>query len=166
MSLDIEVSDKCLFHSVQELKTSHLAWKHFSLPLLTSLARQSANAAREVRHIAIGHLQRFMLGPQIVYDDKDHSQLEEIFNRLLFPLLDELLKPAVFQRDASGMPETRLRVSALLCKAFMHFEIRDRVAPQHDLRIVWIQILDLLDRIMNDDRENQLVSAFRSLNIF
>lgn len=76
---------------------------------------------------------------------------------MVFPLLDELLKPQVFLRDARGMPETRLRASALLCKAFMHFEVRDN-RPQVDIRLLWIQVLDLLDRLMNIDKKDQLVS--------
>jgi hypothetical protein len=55
------------------------------------------------------------------------------------------------------MPETRLRASALLCKAFMHFEVRESQANA-DIRILWIQILDLLDRLMNIDKGDQLVS--------
>jgi brefeldin A-resistance guanine nucleotide exchange factor 1 len=139
-----------------------LAWRQLCLPLLSSLGRQSANASREIRHSAISQLQRFLLGPHIVFDDSDHTQLEEIFNRVIFPLLDDLLKPQVFQRDPQGMPETRLRASALLCKAFMHLEVRDS-QRKADLRILWIQILDLLDRFMNIDKGDQLVRSGFSL---
>ena len=54
-----------------------------------------------------------------------------------------------------GIPETRLRASNLLCKAFMHFEARD--SQKEDIRVLWIQVLDLLDRLMNIDRRDQLV---------
>jgi len=89
---------------------------------------------------------------------KDHDQVDEIFNRVVFPLLDELLKPAVFSRDPQGMSETRLRASALLCKAFMHFEVGD-TRPRVDIRLLWIQVLDLLDRLMNTDKKDQLYEA-------
>ena len=69
---------------------------------------------------------------------------------------DELLKPQVLMRDPMGIPETRLRASALLCKAFMHFEARD--GQNADIRVLWIQVLDLLDRLMHVDRRDQLVS--------
>jgi len=137
-----------------------LAWRQLCLPLLMSLSRQSTNASREVRHAAISQLQRILLGPHIIFND-DHSQIEEVFNRVIFPLLDELLKPQVFQRDPQGMPETRLRASALLCKAFMHFEVRESSAGR-DIRIIWIQILDLLDRLMNINKGDQLVSTMLS----
>jgi brefeldin A-resistance guanine nucleotide exchange factor 1 len=82
--------------------------------------------------------------------------VEEIFNRVAFPLVDELLKPQVFLRDPRGMAETRLRASALLCKTFMHFEVRDN-RPNVDIRLLWIQVLDLLDRLMNTDKKDQTV---------
>jgi brefeldin A-resistance guanine nucleotide exchange factor 1 len=122
-----------------------------------SLSRQSTNAAREVRHNAISQLQRILLGTHVMFEEANHGQVEETFNRVIFPLLDELLKPQVLQRDPQGMPGTRLRASALLCKAFMHFEVRESRAKA-DFRILWIQILDLLDRLMNIDKTDQLVS--------
>ncbi|THH10280.1 hypothetical protein EW145_g1429 [Phellinidium pouzarii] len=132
-------------------------WKHCILPLVSALARQSANAAREVRHTALIHLQRLLLGQQIILDGVD-GQAEAIFNRVVFPLLDELLKPQVAQRDLRGMPETRLRASVLLCKVFMQLEVNDE-AKHNDIRVLWIQILDLLDRLMNVDRRDQLHEA-------
>ncbi|KII88730.1 hypothetical protein PLICRDRAFT_41948 [Plicaturopsis crispa FD-325 SS-3] len=134
------------------------AWRQLCLPLLSSLGRQSTNAAREIRHSAISQLQRILLGPHIMFDEDDHSQVDEIFNRVIFPLLDELLKPQVHHRDPQGMPETRLRAQALLCKAFMHYEVRDS-SSKPDIRILWIQILDLLDRLMNLDKRDQLYEA-------
>ncbi|KAJ8519864.1 hypothetical protein ONZ45_g3215 [Pleurotus djamor] len=140
--------------------------KKFLSPFLDSnlsqgqaaLGRQSSNAAREVRYSAISQLQRMLLGPHMVFEKADHSQVEEIFNRVLFPLLDDLVKPQVNQRDPQGMPESRLRASALLCKAFMHFEVRESEASA-DIRILWIQVLDLLDRLMNMDKADQLYEA-------
>jgi len=123
-----------------------------------SLSRQSSNAAREVRHNSISHLQRILLGPHIIIDDFHHPQVEEIFNRVIFPLLDDLLKVEIFQRDPQGMSETRLRASALLCKAFMHLDVREGQAKA-DFRILWIQILDLLDRLMNINKGDQLVRS-------
>lgn len=139
--------------------TSFLAWRQLCLPLIISLGRQSTNAAREVRHSAISQLQRLLLGSHAMFDDASSAQVDEIFNRVIFPLLDDLLKPQTFQRDPQGMPETRLRASALLCKTFMHFEVRESQS-QSDIRILWIQILDLLDRLMNIDRRDQLVCFF------
>lgn len=147
---------KCLF--VLKLNTYGLAWRQLCLPLLISLSRQSTNAARELRHSAISQLQRFLLGSLPGFAEPVNAQVEEIFSRVVFPLLDDLLKPKIFNRDPQGMPETRLRASALLCKTFMHFEVRESQA-QADIRLLWIQILDLLDRLMNIDKKDQLVSC-------
>ncbi|TRM59389.1 hypothetical protein BD626DRAFT_550235 [Schizophyllum amplum] len=130
------------------------AWRQLSLPLVSALSRQSTNPAREIRHNAVSHLQRVLLGPHVIVSG---AQTDDVFNRVLFPLLDELLKPQVLQRDPRGMQETRLRASTLLCKAFMHFEVRD--SQTGDLRVLWIEILDLLDRLMSADKGEQLYEA-------
>ncbi|KAJ7197212.1 hypothetical protein GGX14DRAFT_471834 [Mycena pura] len=159
-AIDLIVNLKKFMDPLSE--SAHLsrgqAWRQLCLPLISSLGRQSANGAREVRHSAISQLQRILLGPHVLFDEADSEQVEEIFNRVIFPLVDDLLKPQVFNRDPQGMPETRLRASALLCKAFMHFEVRESQAKA-DIRILWIQILDLLDRLMNIDKGEQLYEA-------
>jgi brefeldin A-resistance guanine nucleotide exchange factor 1 len=127
-----------------------------------TLSRQSSSAAREVRQAAIGHLQRILLGPGLLLDENDQSQVEDVFNRVVFPLLDELLNPKTYQRDPLGIPETRLRSCALLCKVFMHLEVREKVRT--DFSVLWIQIVDLLDRLMNADRTDQLVSVITHMN--
>jgi len=108
--------------------------------------------------VAITHLQRVLLGQYILLEDADQAQVEEAFNRVVFPLVDELLKPEVFNRDPAGMPETRLRAASLLCKAFMQLEVKEGES-QTDIRVVWIQVLDLLDRLMNVDRQDQMREA-------
>ncbi|KAF5324513.1 hypothetical protein D9611_004486 [Ephemerocybe angulata] len=140
-----------------QVSHSHV-WKQLVLPLLTSLGHQSTNASREVRHSAIGQLQRILLGPSLTSEDTVQNQVEDIFNRVVFKLVDELLKPQVYQRDPQGIPETRLRASALLCKSFMHLELRES-QKRPDFRLLWIQILDLMDRLMNIDKNDQLYEA-------
>ncbi|KAJ3741888.1 hypothetical protein DFH05DRAFT_1503047 [Lentinula detonsa] len=134
------------------------AWEQLFLPLLTSLKDQSSNAAREVRQSAIGQLQRTLLASHPILDEADTTQVEQIFNKIVFRLVDDLLKPNIFQRDPQGMPETRLRASALLCKTFMHYEVRESQSASH-IRILWNEILDLLDRLMHVDRGEQLYEA-------
>jgi len=138
---------------IQEIQ----AWKNLVLPLLVVLGRHSVNAAREIRHNAISHLQRILLGSSLTSETDQHI-VEEVFNRVVFPLIDELLKTQVSSRDPQGMNETRLRGSALLCKVFMHLELRESRAKT-DFRLLWIQVLDLLDRLMHVDRSSQLYEA-------
>ncbi|KAI6116902.1 hypothetical protein EDD16DRAFT_1693169 [Pisolithus croceorrhizus] len=134
------------------------AWRQYCLPLLSSLGRQSTNPSRLVRNIAIVQLQRLLLGSQLVYDETDHGYVEEIFDSVIFPLIDDLLKPQVYHLDPSGISETRLRASTLLCKAFMHFEVRDG-RGKADVRAIWIEILDLLDRLVGVEQSEQLYEA-------
>ncbi|KIK98831.1 hypothetical protein PAXRUDRAFT_823441 [Paxillus rubicundulus Ve08.2h10] len=133
-------------------------WRQYSLPLVSSLGKQSTNPSRLVRNTAISQLQRLLLGRQLVYDEADSSQVEEMFNGVIFPILDELLKPQVYLLDPQGMSETRLRASALLCKAFMHFEVRES-HRNADIRILWIEILDMLDRLISAEKSEQLYEA-------
>lgn len=130
--------------------------KQAFLLLISSTASHVTNASREIRHAALINLQRLLLGPQ---PDLDEAQVEGIFNRVLFALASDLLNPRIFHLDPRGMPETRLRVSALLCKAFMHFEVND-AAKQKDIVLLWIQLLDVLDKLMHADKRDQLVSIF------
>ncbi|CAA7267940.1 unnamed protein product [Cyclocybe aegerita] len=143
------------------LQTSQIAdaqaWKTMALPLFSILGRQSVNAAREIRHNAISHLQRILLGSPLL-DEAEQKRVEEVFNRVVFPLVDELLKPQVAHKDPHGMAETRLRGSALLCKVFMHLELRES-RVKTDFRLLWIQVLDLLDRLMHVNRGDQLYEA-------
>ncbi|KAL5490206.1 GEA2 [Sanghuangporus weigelae] len=132
-------------------------WKQCSLPLIFSLARQSTNASREVRHIALIHLQRILLGQQVLLPGiKDLSEI--VFDQVVLPLLDNLFQPHVVRRDPRGMSETRLRASVLLCKVFIQLEVNDEVKGK-DIRPLWMEILDLLDRLMNADRRDQLYEA-------
>jgi brefeldin A-resistance guanine nucleotide exchange factor 1 len=130
-----------------------LAWRKYQLPVLSSLSRQCTNSSREVRNAAMSYLPRVLRTqpaetiPAIVSD---------IFNRVVFPLLDELLRPQVFQRDPAGMPATRAAAAALLANTFLQLETRPGTRSV-DVRVLWIQILDLFDRLMNIDRRDQLV---------
>jgi brefeldin A-resistance guanine nucleotide exchange factor 1 len=128
------------------------------MPLVTILGRQSINAAREIRHSALINLQRVLLGSPLI-KEAEQLKVEEIFNRVVFPLVDELLKPQVASKDPQGMLETRMKGSALLCKVFMHLEVRESGAKT-DFRLLWIQVLDLLDRLMHVNRGDQLVGYY------
>ncbi|KAI0736608.1 hypothetical protein C8Q72DRAFT_893220 [Fomitopsis betulina] len=134
-----------------------LMWSQYVIPTVASLGRHSINVSREIRHAALVHLQRVVLGPSLPLNAVDHAQVEELFRRVIFPLLEELLKPQVLMRDPMSLPETRLRASALLCKAFMHLEAREGQIA--DLKELWLQVLDLLDRLMHVDRRDQLYEA-------
>ncbi|KAF9003925.1 Sec7-domain-containing protein [Cyathus striatus] len=131
-------------------------WHELVLPLLTTLSRQSTNSVPEIRNDSLRHLQRILLGPKISPIEMNHSHLEDIFNRVLFPIIDELLKP---DWDPNEISEIRLYASALLCKAFIHLEVQENNVKLEQFRVLWIQILDLMDRLMNIEQDVQLYEA-------
>jgi brefeldin A-resistance guanine nucleotide exchange factor 1 len=135
-------------------------WNQFSLPLLVALAHQCSNTNREVRHQALSHFQR-LLSPSVTLmgESPDTAFEDDVFNRAVFPLVDELLKPEVIERDPHGMSETLQRVSTMLCRVFLQFEVQPGGGGK-DIRIIWTQVLDLLDRLMNRNKRDPLVCFF------
>ena len=57
-------------------------------------------------------MQRTLVAREIL--DNTNVDFTTIFEKVFFPMLEELLKPQVFRRDPEGMGETRLRASALV----------------------------------------------------
>lgn len=125
--------------------------------MLSAYSQQSVNGCREIRQTALASLQRTLIAYEVLSNAE--IDLIMIFERLIFPMLDELLKPQVFRRDPEGMGETRLRASTLLCKIFLHYLIqlseRQGIAGMTEL---WMKILGYLDRFMHSGRRDQMVS--------
>ncbi|GAA5913880.1 hypothetical protein JCM8208_004987 [Rhodotorula glutinis] len=138
------------------------AWDAAWIPLLSAYAQLCLNPARELRQNAISSLQRTLLAPEILHNtDVD---LTVIFERVFFPLLEELLKPQVFRRDPEGMGETRLRASALLCKVFLQYltQLSERQG-MHTMTELWLKILGYQDRFMHSGRRDQMFEAVPEL---
>jgi brefeldin A-resistance guanine nucleotide exchange factor 1 len=135
-----------------------LAWMAFWLPLLLTIAKHSVNGSRDIRQRAIGYLQRVLLSSQVLPDVEQDVALVSIFSRVLFPVVDELLKPQVYNQDPPSMEETRLRASALTCKAFLQYLIPLSEKPERLLE-VFLRIVDVMERFMRTG-SRQLVSAF------
>ncbi|GAA6035516.1 hypothetical protein JCM8097_000294 [Rhodosporidiobolus ruineniae] len=148
------------------ISTSNLspprAWEAAWVPLLSAYAQLCLNPSRELRQNAISSLQRTLLAPEIIQNtDVD---LTIIFERVFFPLLEELLKPQVFRRDPDGMGETRLRASALLCKVFLQYltQLSERQGMQ-TMTELWLKILGYQDRFMHSGRRDQMFEAVPEL---
>ncbi|GAA5820135.1 hypothetical protein JCM3770_005386 [Rhodotorula araucariae] len=138
------------------------AWEAAWIPLLSAYAQLCLNPARELRQNAISSLQRTLLAPEILQNrDVD---LTIIFERVFFPLLEELLKPQVFRRDPEGMGETRLRASALLCKVFLQYltQLSERQGMR-TMTELWLKILGFQDRFMHSGRRDQMFEAVPEL---
>jgi len=151
---------KCLPELYKGPLPSTQVWVHYALPLLVGLARQCTSSNRDLRHLAISNLQRVVLGPPAGFMSEPPcpGSDDDLFNQILFPVIDDLLKPEVIQRDPSGMAETRLRACSLLCRAFLQYEIQG-TQENKDVKHIWLQILDLLEHFMNLSKRDPLREA-------
>jgi golgi-specific brefeldin A-resistance guanine nucleotide exchange factor 1 len=86
--------------------------------------------------------------------------LRLIFEEIIFPALENLLKPQVFQRDPSpgGMQETRMRMCSMLCKIFLHY-LLDLNESAKELNDLWLKILNFYDRFLNCGKKDQLAES-------
>lgn len=119
-----------------------------------AVAKHCVNGSRDIRRKAVGYLQRLLLSQQLM--SSEQAALSAVFARVLLPILEELLKPQVFDRDPAGMEETRLRAATLLCKVFLQYlmllgESKETVAN------LLTRVIDLLERFMRTG-SRQLVS--------
>ena len=76
---------------------------------------------------------------------------------MLFPLINQLLKPEVYQTDPAGMSETRVHAAQLLCKIFLHYLVL--LSEWEGELDLWTRILDIMDRLMNSGQSDTLVEA-------
>ncbi|CAG8495510.1 3078_t:CDS:10 [Funneliformis caledonium] len=126
------------------------------LPILTGLSQQCYSPYREVRQYALSYLQRSLLDPELVSHGVTEWVL--IFDVVLFPLLDQLLKPDICRGfDSMGMDEIRMRASGLLCKIFLHY--LNRLIEWGGLISLWRQILDVMERYMTTGDNDSLREA-------
>lgn len=131
-----------------------MLWIKCWCPLLQGIARLCCDSRRQVRGQALTYLQRALL----VHDLQilSAAEWETCFNKILFPLLTKLLEN-INANDPSGMEETRMRASTLLCKVFLQ-----HLTPLLSLSTftaLWLTILDFMDKYMHADRSDLLEEA-------
>ncbi|XP_041364766.1 Golgi-specific brefeldin A-resistance guanine nucleotide exchange factor 1-like isoform X2 [Gigantopelta aegis] len=129
-------------------------WAKCWCPLLQGIARLCCDSRRQVRSQALTYLQRALL----VHDLQTLSAVEweACFNKVWFPLLTKLLEN-INPQDPSGMEETRMRASTLLCKVFLQ-----HLSPLLSLSTftaLWLTILDFMEKYMKADRSDLLSEA-------
>ena len=141
------------------IQQSHLeaneAWRAYWSPVFRCLATQGCNPCREVRHQALSSLQRCLLSPELA--STDHTEWANIFSEVLFPLINQLLKPEVYQTDPMGMSETRVQAAQLLCKIFLHYLVL--LSEWEGALDLWIKILTIMDRLINSGQSDMLLEA-------
>ncbi|KAJ3153537.1 GDP/GTP exchange factor for ARF [Geranomyces variabilis] len=124
------------------------AFYEFWLPVLSGLSQQAYHPSREVRQLALTHLQRALLSPQLETGCGPVSPQiwADCFENVLFPMLEELVRPEMTRLDPAAMDETRMRAAALLCKVFLQYF--GRVAELPELGALWGRILEFMRRYM------------------
>lgn len=129
------------------------AWHAYWTPLFTSLMHQSTNPCRELRQQALASLQSSLLNPDLA--SETHSEWTAIFSEVLFPLINQLLKPEVYSADAQGMSETRVQAAQLLCKIFLHY--LTLLSEWNGVLELWSRILSIMDRLMNSGLQGDVL---------
>lgn len=141
------------------IEQSHLetneAWRTYWSPVFRCLATQGCNPCREIRHQAFYSLQRCLQSDELA--SPDHSEWTNIFGEVLFPLINQLLKPEVYQTDPLGMSETRVQAAQLLCKVFLHYLVL--LSEREGMLDLWLKILAIMDRLLNSGQNESLVEA-------
>ncbi|KAL8719313.1 MAG: hypothetical protein Q9225_003677 [Loekoesia sp. 1 TL-2023] len=131
------------------IEQSHLerneAWITYWSPIFECLRMQCENPHRGIRRRAFSCLQGALQSAELA--SSDHQEWTAIFSEVLFPLIERLLKPEVYQSDPAGMSETRIAVAKLLCKIFLHYLVT--ITNWEGMLDTWFRILEHMDRLMN-----------------
>lgn len=148
---------------------SDTAWQALWLPLLLTIAKHTVNGSHDIRQRAIGYLQRVLFNANLLERTNQHVAIQLIFSRVLFPVMDQLLKP---QQGGAGqdpvhvnagvggggnnnIEETRLRASALVSKAFLQYLAPLSERPDALLEVL-LKIVGLLERSMRTGSRQQV----------
>lgn len=110
---------------IEQSKLEHQeAWNAYWGPPFRVLVMHSLNPVRPIRSQALSALQRVLLSTELVDVERgtqDITQITTLFVDVLFPLLNQLLKPEIFHSDPQGMGETRVQTALLLTKVYLRF---------------------------------------------
>ena len=98
---------------------SLLAMYKYWIPLFTQLVEKTRDTRVLVRHHAMSNLQKALLAPEMQLCSSDSWLV--IFDKVIFPLLVELLQPVSVDTPHDVVEETRLRAASILCKTFLQY---------------------------------------------
>lgn len=124
-------------------------WIDIWFPYVRTLSQQCINPCRAIRQHAFTYYRRIVLSP--VAHSRDDFDWVGVFAQALFPLIDALLKPEVYDTDPEGMSRTRLYAAELLCKVFLQYVVRTQQGNSEtdEMRDLWFKVLDTLDRLIS-----------------
>ncbi|UJR20526.1 hypothetical protein I4U23_023653 [Adineta vaga] len=136
---------------------STILWSKCWCSILQGIARLCCDPRRTVRTSALGYLQRCVLLPELHI--LSPLEWESVFNKVLFPLLLQLLETSNINDQIYGIEETRVRVSQLLCRIFLQ-----HLTPLLTLSTfitIWMTILDFMDKYSKIDQTDMLRESIR-----
>ncbi|KAG0371001.1 GDP/GTP exchange factor for ARF [Gamsiella multidivaricata] len=139
----------------QSKMSADLTWSAYWFPILVGLTQQCSNPCRDVRNHAMIYLQRALLLPEIVTDRIPEWVV--VFDKVLFKLLEDLLRAEIVQQDPAGFEETRSKACAIVCKTFLHYYFR--LLEWEGLQALWMNVLDYMDAFMQTAQSDQLYEA-------
>jgi brefeldin A-resistance guanine nucleotide exchange factor 1 len=123
-----------------------IAWNTFWQPPLLALSKQCMNANPPIRQRAITYLQRLLLSTHISLS----QSTQPVFDRVLFPIMDELLKS-----PDPALTETRLRTAGLLCKVFLADASRLAESPDGVVPI-FTRLLTIMERMVRSEKDGMV----------
>nr|XP_018267160.1 Sec7 domain-containing protein [Kwoniella dejecticola CBS 10117]OBR89318.1 Sec7 domain-containing protein [Kwoniella dejecticola CBS 10117] len=133
------------------------AFNAFWLPPLLVIGKQCINGCQPIRQRAISYLQRLLLSPQLLsISENDNDRiLPIIFDKILFPVLEELLKSTQQSQTYTSYADQRLKAATLLCKIFLQYVVRliERPNAKSTVEALFLGVLDKLERFMRGERD-------------
>ncbi|KAL8738342.1 MAG: hypothetical protein Q9181_000852 [Wetmoreana brouardii] len=152
------------------IEQSHLerneAWITYWSPIFSCLRMQCESPHRPIRRRAFSCLQGALQSAELA--STDHHEWTAIFSEVLFPLIERLLKPEVYQSDPQGMSETRVAVARLLCKIFLHYLVT--ISGWDGMVETWWRILELVERLMRSGQgsgmEEEISESLKNILYF
>lgn len=129
-------------------------WSFYSYPILAGLSRLCCHPVRDVRLAALQSLHRSLLLPS-----PDSQAFIHSFDRILFPLLEELLRPEVRAADPAGIDDMRIRVASFLCNFFLQY--LPQLLRWDGLVLLWTRLLDLMSAYFRTGNELLVITLFK-----
>ncbi|ODQ63822.1 Sec7-domain-containing protein, partial [Nadsonia fulvescens var. elongata DSM 6958] len=149
-SVDGEVLEKCVkaVHGINAIYTllspSVVTFDAIWIPYSQTLTTLILSSKSLVRTQSLLYLQQSLLSSQL--QNIVGFQWRTVFERVLFPCVENMLKPEIWQTGGKGMDGIRTKVAEILCKVFLQYIING--VNYSDVMSLWKTVLVTLDRLV------------------
>lgn len=121
------------------MNLTFVVWSTYWLPILLGQSRLCCHPVRDVRISALSALNRLLFLPSM-FSGQNEFILN--FNRIIFPLSEELLRPEVRAVDPSGIDDMRTRLAGFLCNYFL--QNLPQLLEWDGLILLWTNLLEII----------------------